>query len=79
MDTLYATQGLLPHLDDVDFAAMSELYRILQGMFYGTVWGKAGRAGHPMRCWTTCMLSRTAQCCWVNFWPCSVIGMNRSI
>ena len=32
---------LLPRLDDVDFAALSERERRMLQMFYVTVWGKA--------------------------------------
>ena len=33
--------NLLPHLDDVNFAALSERERRMLQMFYVTVWGKA--------------------------------------
>ena len=35
---------LLPHLDDVDFAALSELEQRMLQMFYVTVWGKAAES-----------------------------------
>ena len=35
---------LLPRLDDVDFATLSELDRRMLQMFYVTVWGKAAES-----------------------------------
>ena len=35
---------LLPRLDDVDFAALSELEQRMLQMFYVTVWGKAAES-----------------------------------
>ena len=36
--------NLLPHLDDVDFTALSKLEKRMLQMFYVTVWGKAAES-----------------------------------